>query len=85
MPSGYTAVLRDLELFNGSGETLSLTNVETGPGTPSVLFWLSGALPTDTVARWEGRVVLNAGDVVQLFGEYDGLHVTLSGYLLSSS
>lgn len=84
VPTGYTVVVRDIELYNGSA----------GPGGCSVQIRVSGALEAviflapdmgaNTWAQWQGRAVLNVGQELASGAGASGFLGVVSGYLLES-
>jgi hypothetical protein len=85
VPSGFVAVLRDLELYNETGDTDTLNCELTIPGPLNVIMYSAAEVPTYQSVQWRGRVVLNAGDVLWFYAGHYPWQVVASGYLLSSS
>jgi hypothetical protein len=83
-PSGFVAVLRDLEVANSSAGTDSLDVILEVPGPLSVVIVRFSDLGASLTAQWQGRVVMNAGDLLQTFAGANTWDFTASGYLLSA-
>lgn len=79
VPSGYRAVIRDLNAYNGGGATTTHLVLHGSAGQALLLF--TSALAAGDYF-WVGRQVYYAGEdiSVQTDGAWD---VTLSGYLLT--
>lgn len=84
VPTGYTAVVREIDIFNFSG----------GPGEYSVYLTVSGlstsclfsiaALANQATAQWQGRAPAPAGSFLQFIGGSALAQVFIGGYLLST-
>jgi hypothetical protein len=84
VPASYTAVLRDIEIYNGSGAT-PLFNIQgVVPGPLNGIIFLSGSFPLSEWVQWKGRVVLPAGSEITGYASAFPFYLLLSGYLLSS-
>lgn len=83
VPSGYVAVLRDVELVNlaASDEQAFLA---LGPGSSTVPFAALTLAASGGWGQWKGRVVMDVGVTLQLFVETEPTAAVISGYLLSS-
>lgn len=81
VPTGYVAVVRDIDVWSGGGE---LTNVQVAVNAVAK-FWAAQFTIESIaqVAQWRGRQVLLEGEdlVFSADGPTDGL---ISGYLLLS-
>lgn len=80
VPTGYVAVVRDVSLFSqSSGSNGCYAGSDAGYAYFSALDQPQYASP-----HWEGRVVMNAGEVMTL-GIFSGdWTCVISGYLLTS-
>nr|CRY95963.1 hypothetical protein [uncultured prokaryote] len=77
-PAAGTVIIRDMQLSpQGDGPSKLVAYV----GYPSQLMGVAGGAAYVSVA-WEGRVVLDPGDVVSLYGEDVGWEYYISGYVL---
>jgi hypothetical protein len=84
VPSSYVAVLRDLSAFQAyDGAQLVLAQAVV-PGPLTAAFIYEDELAYLSVVHWEGRVVLNAGDALQLYSAEGEVQWVVSGYLLSA-
>lgn len=81
VPTGYVAVVRDVDVYSGGGAMinwkLSINEVATFAAGQFTIEALA------QVAQWRGRQVLNAGEVLVFAadGATDGV---ISGYLLTT-
>jgi len=84
VPSGFTVVVRDIELYTGVGDSL-LTVALWAPGAPAYInFAALNAVGINSSAQWRGHVALPEGYTVGLdiseIGAGDTAYV--GGYLL---
>lgn len=84
VPADYVAVVRDIEAWNFGGETDKLFTTANIPGPLAVAVWVTPEVATDEWTQWQGRLVMNAGDVLQAQGIASSWTVVASGYLLSA-
>lgn len=84
VPAGYVAVVRDVEALNSSASTDSLFIAATVPGPLTVTLTKFYDLAGETPAQWQGRVVLLAGDGLEVYSGVEVFEVMISGYLLSA-
>lgn len=81
-PSGYDAVIEDIEFANTTAGALSVTLyvVPSGGtlGSGNELF-PAVSIPANTLMQWTGSQALSQGDFVQAFGSSAGITVTMSG------
>lgn len=80
VPAGSVAVLRDVSLFQYAGAPASI-NVHTQDGVVLALA-MPASVPALEVSQ--GRVVLNAGDSMEIQATAGNWTYALSGYLLTS-
>lgn len=84
VPTGYTAVVRDLEGRNlgPDADTLILRIIVPGPlnVTAAQLYQIGD----DESGQWTGRVVVNAGETIEVVPATNTWQVFVSGYLLSA-
>lgn len=84
MPAGYVAVVRDLEVLTYSGAAETAQFFVRIPGPLAITFaWLNCPATIEGV-QWQGRVVANAGDILQASVSTADNQLVVSGYLLSS-
>lgn len=83
-PTGFVAVLRDLEVSNSAAGTDSLDVILMVPGPLSEVVVRFTDVASSATAQWQGRVVMNAGDVLQTFAGANTWGFCASGYLLSA-
>lgn len=81
-PAGLTAVLRDLDVYNGSGGTASVFLRGSDNQAIFANRWDLGAAAG--VAQWRGRQVIRPGESASIVTSLP-MDVTLSGYLLTPS
>lgn len=81
VPTGYVAIVRDLDVYSGGGIITDWKLSVNGVATFAAGEFTIESLPQ--TAQWRGRQVLNAGEllVFQSDNSTDGL---VSGYLLLS-
>lgn len=84
VPDGFVAVIRDIVVYNETGDTDTFNAVAIVPGPLSLIAWSFADQTVYTSAQWQGRQVLNAGDVLYFYAGHYPWHVLASGYLLSS-
>ena len=85
VPAGYVAVVRDVEYFNSSGDTIDdLYVVAEVPGPLAATFAYVASLASNAGAQWQGRVVVPAAGFLEVGAYGSGLLLIVSGYLLSS-
>lgn len=83
VPSGFVAILRDLDAFKtGTDESAVADMVNASAG---VAIWLGHFSGTASWISWRGRQVIPAGETVEVSatGTTD-VSITVSGYLLST-
>lgn len=81
VPTGYVAIVRDLDVWSGGGAMINWQLAVNG-----IAKFAAGQFTVESlaqVATWRGRQVINAGEqlVFQSDGPTDGL---VSGYLLTA-
>lgn len=84
VPAQYVAVVRDVELYGNVGSDAEVALEVTVPGPLTIIWFVVNPLAPGAWVHWEGRVVLNAGDDLIAVTTVNGVHVTVSGYLLSA-
>lgn len=84
VPADYVAVVRDLELYGNVASDAEVALEITAPGPLTIIWFVVNPLVPGAWDHWEGRVVLNAGDELVAVTTVNGVHVTVSGYLLSA-
>jgi hypothetical protein len=84
VPSGYVGVLRELDVLNlYDGDTVFVAYL-TVPG-PVTLQFVNQDIPTfGATYQWRGRLVMNAGDSLELGTTETYCDAIASGYLLSA-
>jgi len=83
VPNGETVVVRDLEVFLGTPDTLC--NVQAGPtGSFGIIFY-SAANTGSSYQQWQGRVVLEEGDELALYSSSTGTLMYISGYRFNNT
>lgn len=86
VPGGFTAVLRDVDVFDGSATGDNVFQL-FGQAGQTIDFWRSpvptlGPANAGNTHQWRGRQVVNEGDHFTAYAD-SGLDVTISGYLLA--
>lgn len=84
VPSSYVAVVRDVEVFNGSLDEASFRLDVTVPGSPTAFWWGINNLASGAVTQWKGRLVLPPSSTISGLANESEFFVIVSGYLLSS-
>lgn len=74
-------ILRDIELFNGSGTVSTMSLAVSSSGNALVFIWLQDH-PAATTYQWKGRLVVPAGSEVTATIGNDYWHLNVSGYEL---
>ena len=87
VPDGFTAVIREFDLYTEAGDTtyvLSKQDSEIAPVLTFAALSLTGSIIS---AQWTGRVVVPAGGVISIYGVTigEGASVTVNGYLLRNT
>jgi hypothetical protein len=84
VPDGYRVVLRQLTVAkNTDALPISIVVARTSPSNCVLLQLLIAALDDPPWHEWQGRIVLNAGDVIHI-GTDALCDVSLSGYQLAT-
>jgi hypothetical protein len=84
VPAGYTTVVRDIEVYNGSSSTLATFYIVSHvPGFSDAIFAVVNALATSHGAQWQGRAVLPTAGELEVPAMPTGIYVMISGYQLS--
>lgn len=83
VPAGYVAVIRDMELTNQTGANVSFAIDLTSPGPLTATIYYDGSFPLASWFQWQGRVVLNAGDVLGASASSYPVGLVVSGFLLN--
>jgi hypothetical protein len=79
VPVGFVAVVRDIDVYNGTAEAGTVNAL----GSASQVFWSeSWSIVNAGWRMWRGRSVLYAGEVLTLESDVSVIDVTASGYLL---
>lgn len=81
VPTGYVAVVRDCDVFQGSSSTGVYFQLLGGEG--QAFFWCSSLPLTAQWFQWTGRHVLNEGATLTALVGSGNPDVSVSGYLLS--
>jgi hypothetical protein len=79
VPSGYVAVVRDIDIWSGGGAIIQWT-----VAINTIARFVGGAFTVTSVqqvAQWRGRQILNAGEELT-FAATGALDGAISGYLL---
>ena len=83
-PSGYVAVLRDVQLYNNTAGAIdAFIELWTGAGQLATVAF-RGIAAQESPAPWNGRAVFTAGQSLQAGQTGASLRVWASGYLLSA-
>lgn len=83
VPANYVAVLRSLSLWNNGSGAINFQLISAGS---AIVFGIA-SLPSVTLATWEGRQVLNAGEVLSTYTTITNagaVVLSVSGYLLTA-
>lgn len=83
VPTLQTVVMRDLEAYNGSGATSTLTISVYRSGSFKALIANVPNLAGGLGFQWTGRAVLNPGDELEANPPGTGWTLLASGYLLT--
>lgn len=87
VPGGFTAVVREFDIFTQLGEVVAYLAKANGPGAEYVTFATLSAFAIYASAQWTGRVVVPGGGSIQLntgaLGDEDNAYV--GGYLLRNT
>jgi hypothetical protein len=83
VPSSHTAVVRDVELYNGTASPMQCFIGIYVAGSLHGVFAAQASIAVNTAFQWQGRVVLESGDQVIVNAGADNLYAYLSGYDLA--
>lgn len=84
-PALNTAVVRDVEVLNGTSSSLSFHLVVHGaPGFVDSTFALNSTIAAGAGWQWQGRVVVPAGASIQMPAFGSSVFVHISGYELGA-
>lgn len=81
VPDGYTAIVRDCDVFMGSQVLGAVLQLLGAAG--QCFFYVSSDPLTPVWVPWRGRHVLSAGDTFTASVTTGNADVSVSGYLLS--
>lgn len=82
VPAGFIFVIRDVEANNqAAGENNCYIQITSTPGVG--LLAINNPIEPAKSTQWQGRTVLNPGDVLAVGASSASLYVTISGYLLT--
>lgn len=81
VPDGYTAVVRDCDVFMGSQVLGAVFKLLGAAG--QCFFYVSSEPLTPVWVPWRGRHVLSAGDTLTASVTTGNADVSVSGYLLT--
>ena len=84
VPSGFIAVVRDLDSFIGS--PVGNNDIFLHGALGQAIWWSSATIGESQYASWRGRQVYEPGEIVEVevnVGSFDAYDVTVSGYLLT--
>jgi hypothetical protein len=82
VPSGNVLVLRDVEIYAATSSDIQFALAVGAPGIVSHL-WFVNPLKAGEWAQWQGRSVLDTGQLLIAVAGEAGVEVTASGYLLA--
>jgi len=87
VPAGWTAVVREFDLFSYIGAEVAAAYLQESEEAPGIGFASIEAVGAQTSTQWTGRVVALEGWTINLstytFAEYSGVY--LGGYLLKNN
>lgn len=84
VPSGFVAVVRDLDAFIGTPTGVNDLFMHGALG--QAIFWDSAQIGISKYMSWRGRQVFEPGELISVevnVGALDAFDVTVSGYLLT--
>lgn len=84
VPAGFVAVIRDMELTNQGGTATAIAIDLEVPGPLTATIYFNADVPAGSWLQWQGRVVMNAGDVLSISASAYPIGAVVSGYLLSA-
>jgi hypothetical protein len=83
-PSGYVAVVRDVEYYNLTSAELN-AHLQLAPsGLPGFYGCTLSGLQPGNGGTWQGRIVLPSGSYIYLPPFGTGLYAGVSGYVLDA-
>jgi hypothetical protein len=87
VPTGFTAVARDLTAYALLAATLVQLQVQDSESAPWVTVVNRTLAGVGTSAEWQGRIVIPEGGQMQVItdAETDGLDIYVGGYLLRNT
>lgn len=86
VPSGFIAVVRDLDAYCNA--TIGFANLFMEGAIGQTIAWHSWEVTTQDQFQWRGRQVLEPGETLTVVADTGvgvGIDVTVSGYLLTLS
>jgi hypothetical protein len=85
VPSGFTAIVRDVDSFIGTPVGVNALFLHGALG--QAIWWTQATIGQSQYASWRGRQVFQEGESIEVeadVGTFDAYDVTVSGYLLSN-
>lgn len=85
VPAGFRAVVRDITIYQNATPLLPNNQFSFQTTTPTVLFWVVPVWQyvTGKTYHWEGRQVMNAGNVLNAVITGSAFYIRVSGYELT--
>jgi hypothetical protein len=81
VPADSTAVVRDIEFWNGSGAVVPIQiGIYSARGAQAIVFG-NESVPNNSWVQWQGRAVYNAGDIIRSLANSQNQLLFISGYL----
>jgi len=84
VPTGFIAVVRDLDAFIGT--PIATPNIYLHGALGQTIYWATATIGQSQINQWRGRQVYEPGELVVVHAEVgplDAWDVTVSGYLLT--
>lgn len=87
VPSGFTAVVRDVSAFAQAGATVFDVRYQNDEDSPSIVFWGGNPIGIWVPSQWQGRVVVPELGIISLGVESvdESFTCYVGGYLLRNT
>jgi hypothetical protein len=85
VPAGYTAVVREMDVYTGLGASEFALNIQDSDEAPLLTLAAIKTAGLAQSAQWQGRGVVSAGGTISIYQFTLGVEATcyVGGYLLT--
>jgi len=81
-PTGWRTIVKSVSAFNTTAASSLVQSYVYHPANGAYVLTLNSTLQANTASFWDGWVVLNPGDLLQVALQVAGINVWASGTLL---